>query len=301
MKKQSNAAKAKESDLPAIPGRFCNLMNDVAFQWVFGRESNKDLLIALLNEFIPGRRISDLSFNKQRQVPFSREFKKSVFDVSCKTSDGSYIDVEVQVCGQEHFEDRLLYYSTFNIQGQIAEGASDYGLRPAYVVSIDSFALRHGPESGVRMLYSYSLREDLSHEMLTDALHIVFVELKHFKKKWEDIDNDKERFYFCLKHLHELSDLPDGFAEGIWAKLARQSEFAEMPVNVKKEYIRKMTTEIDKRAQIATARREGIEEGLQQGIEQTRIENARNFKSAGVSTEIICQCTGLTPEQVSAL
>ena len=63
-----------------------------------------------------------------------------------------------------------------------------------------------------------------------------------FQKKWEDIDNYKERFYFCLKHLHELSDLPDGFAEGIWAKLARQSEFAEMPVNVKKEYIRKMTT-----------------------------------------------------------
>lgn len=36
-----------------VCSKYVNLMNDVAFQWVFGQESNKDLLIALLNELIP--------------------------------------------------------------------------------------------------------------------------------------------------------------------------------------------------------------------------------------------------------
>ncbi|MCQ2050619.1 MAG: hypothetical protein MJY74_00205 [Bacteroidaceae bacterium] len=50
--------------------------------------------------------------------------------------------------------------------------------------------------------------------------------------------------------MHELKDLPDGFAQGIWAKLAQQSELAEMPSDVKAKYIKDMETEMDKRAQM---------------------------------------------------
>lgn len=39
----------------------------------------------------------------------------------------------------------------------------------------------------------------------------------------EDIYND-----FCLKHLHELEQLPERFAEGILAKLADQAKVVEM-------------------------------------------------------------------------
>lgn len=61
--------------------------------------------------------------------------------------------------------------------------------------------------------------------------------------------------------MHELERLPEGFTEGIWAKLARQSELAEMPSHVKINYIKNMTTEIDKRAQMKYATRVGLEEG----------------------------------------
>ena len=77
------------------------------------------------------------------------------------------------------------------------------------------------------ILSSYSLREDRTHKLMTDSLHFIFVELEHFDKRWEDIDNDKERFYFCIRRLHELDNLPEGFTEGIWVKLAQQSELAE--------------------------------------------------------------------------
>lgn len=39
---------------------------------------------------------------------------------------------------------------------------------------------------------------------MTDNLHFVFVELVYFNKKWEDIDNDKERFYFYALHEDRL-------------------------------------------------------------------------------------------------
>ena len=303
---------SENAQIPEIWGKYVNLMNDVAFQWVFGQESNKDLLIALLNELLPHLHIEGLEFYKQRQVSFAKNLKNSVFDISCRLTDGTYIDVEVQVKEQDWFSDRCLYYSTYFIQNQIAVGQEEYTLKPVYVISIDTFSRPHAANWDGSVLSSYSLREDRTHELMTDNLHFVFVELNNFNKKWEDIDNDKERFYFCIRHMHELKDLPDGFAQGIWAKLAQQSELAEMPSDVKAKYIKDMETEMDKRAQMKCALRKATEQGLAagraqglaQGLAEGRakiIEMARNFKKAGSDIELISQCTGLSVEEINAL
>ena len=309
--KQKNVLNGESANaqIPDICGKYVNLMNDVAFQWVFGQESNKDLLIALLNELLPHLHIEGLEFYKQRQLSFSKNLKSSVFDVSCRLTDGTYIDVEVQVKEQDWFSDRCLYYSTYCIQNQIAVGQEEYTLKPVYVISIDAFSRPHAANWDGSVLSSYSLREDRTYELMTDNLHFVFVELENFNKKWEDIDNDKERFYFCIRHMHELKDLPDGFAQGIWAKLAQQSELAEMPSEVKTKYIKDMVTEMDKRAQMKCALRkateqglaEGRAQGLEQGLEQGKLETARKMKADGLDAELICKYTGLAPEQITEL
>ena len=315
-RKTNTGAAAPDTSSAALCGKYVNLMNDVAFQWVFGRESNKDLLIALLNELIPGVHIEDLNFYKQRQISYAKNLKNSVFDVSCRLTDGSYVDVEVQVCPQDWFADRCLYYSTYCIQEQVKTGQESYLLKPVYIVSIDAFTLSHRTGWDGSIQSSYSLREDRTHELMTDSLHFVFVELEHFDKSWKDIDNDKERFYFCIRHLHELDNLPEGFTEGIWAKLAQQSELAEMPSELKNKYIRNMTTEIDKRAQLKYAERKGREAGLAEGLEKglaegmekgleagraEKLEAVRKMKEDGLSAETICRYTGLTLEQIMEL
>ena len=115
--------------------------------------------------------------------------------------------------------------------------------------------------------------------------------------EWEDIDNDKERLYFCLKHLHELEQLPECFAEGIWAKLADQAKVVEMEPEVKEQYIRIMETEIDRRAQLEYAREEGMAKGMAEGEAIGRTESmaeaARKMKSMRMPVETICEVTGL--------
>lgn len=304
MKRESKRLKILSNQMPEsmICGKYVNLLNDVAFKWVFAREANKDLLIALLNELIPELHIKSLEFYKNTRQSYAKELKDSVFDVACRLTDGTQIDIEVQVRAQDWFADRCLYYSTYCIQDMVQRGQMEYTLKPVYIVSIDAFARRHAPGWDGSILSSYSLREDHTHELMTDNLHFVFVELAHFNKKWEDIDNDKERFYFCIQHLHELDDLPEGFAEeGIWARLARQSEFAAMESDVKIKYIKAMTTEIDRSAQMIYAKRIAREEGLAEGVEQTRLTTARNLKSEGIPADVIAKCTGLTLEQVAGL
>ena len=299
------------NDIEGLRGPFAKLTNDVAFGWVFGR--NKDLLIALLNAFIPDRQITDVSLYRENQLPYSKEFKKSIFDVSCRTDDGSFIDVEVQVENQGHFADRCLYYSTFNIQSQVVEGAADYLLNPVYIISIDSFTRRHGPEWDGAVLNSYSIREDRTGERMTDALHFIFVELPLFKKSSVELDNDKERFYFCLKHLHQLEESPEGLEGGIFGKLVGQAKLNAMPAELKQEYIKDMTTEIDKRAQLkyaieqglekgrAEGRAEGREEGVSEGEAKGKSEVARAMRERNMDISVIAEVTGLSAEQIRAL
>ena len=323
----------KETEEVSFSGRYADLMNDVAFQWVFGRESNRDLLVALLNEFIPDRHFTEVTLYRQRQIPFSKELKKSVFDVSCVTDDGTHVDVEVQVRKQDWFADRCLYYSTFGIQRQVSEKSQEYTLKPVYVVSIDAFTRRHGKEWDGSVLSHYSLYESRTGEQMTDSLHFVFVELGHFNKKWEELANDRERLYFCFKHLKEMNQLPEDFENGMLARLAGQSEVANMPENVRTQYFKNMTTEIDRRAQMLCAIREGRAQGLAEGLAEGKaqglaegkaegkaqglaeglaegeakgrkegvIETAAKLKAAGIAPDIISQCTGLTVDAIAAL
>ena len=66
-----------------------------------------------------------------------------------------------------------------------------------------------------------------------------------------------------------------------------------------------MTTEIDRQNIIYTARMDGKEEGLAEGLEKGRAEekrdNARNFKNLGVDIDIIVKATGLTKKEVESL
>ena len=58
-----------------------------------------------------------------------------------------------------------------------------------------------------------------------------------------------------------------------------------------------MTTERDIRNQILTARNQGVEQGIQQGKE----EDASNLLKLGVDIGVVSRATGLSVEQINAL
>ena len=82
-----------------------------------------------------------------------------------------------------------------------------------------------------------------------------------------------------------------------------------MPLDVKKEYIRIMTTERDKQAQLNYARSQGLEEGLAkgraEGVEagklEEKLDTALKLKAEGIAIDVIAKCTGLTEEQIAKL
>ena len=306
--------------------KYADLLNDDVFKLVFGRESTKDVMIEFLNQVIPDRTIEDLEFIDKEMHPIERDLKGSVYDMCCKTNDGSRIIVEVQRRKQPFYPERAIYYSTFQIQRQVESGAEYYDFLPVYVVSILDFMIDNDPEcNSVRTTYRFY--EETSHRLLTDRVTFIFIELPKFKKTIDELDgNILEGMYFCFKNMSALKDRPQVLDHQIFEKIFEVSELYNMDQDLREKVIHKMTTERDLRNQMAYAREEaireglaegkaqglaegraegraegkaqGIAEGLEQGRKEQQIKIARTLKSKGLDISMIAECTGLSVEEI---
>ena len=126
--------------------RYADLLDDEVFKLVFGRESSKDVMIEFLNQVIPDRKIVDLEFIDKEMHPVERDCKGSVYDMFCKTDDGSRVIVEVQRRKQPFYPERAIYYSTFQVQRQVEAGAEYYNFLPVYVINILNFKMNENAD-----------------------------------------------------------------------------------------------------------------------------------------------------------
>ncbi len=82
-------------------------------------------------------------------------------------------------------------------------------------------------------------------------------------------------------------------------------KFSSLDDEDKKNYINYMQTARDTYNQLEYAKKKGREEGLQKGLEkglqQGRREIAVNMLRNGLSFQTICDCTGLSAEEITKL
>ena len=271
--------------------KYADLLDDDVFKLVFGRESSKDVMLEFLNQVIDDRTIVDLDFMDKEMKSHDRTKKDSVYDMFCRTDDGSRIIVEVQRRKQPFYPERSLYYSTFQIQSQVDSGAADYGFLPVYVINILNFNLDVN-DCNPEVKTVYRLYEKDNHTLLTDRLTFIFLELKKFQKTIDELNgNILEGICFCLKHMPMLSERPDNLDHDIFRKIFEVSELLKMDEETRSKVIHKMTTERDLRNQMAYARQEAIEEGreegraigLEMGIAEGRAEGIAEGRAEGIA------------------
>ena len=293
--------------------KYADLLDDDVFKLVFGRESTKDVMIEFLNQVIPDRRIADLEFIDKEMHPVERDCKGAVYDMFCKTDDGSRIIVEVQRRKQPFYPERALYYSTFQIQRQVEAGAEEYDFLPVYVVNLLDFEVDKD-SSDRKVMSVYRLYEEQSHRLLTDRVTFIFIELPKFNKTIDELDgNILEGMYFCFKNMTVLESRPKVLDHQVFAKIFEASELYNMDKITRDKVLHKMTTERDLRNQMAYARKEAIAEGLAEGraeglaegraegLTEATMQIAKNMRSMELDVEVISKVTGLPVDEIEKL
>ena len=278
--------------------KYVNLLDDLGFKHVFGRDENKEILIAFLNEIIPDKQIIDLEHIRNEQVPFDPETKASVFDLYCETQDGSRIVVELQREEQFDYIDRAIYYGAFPIQNQIAKGKKRYTFSAVYVINILNFNLveLRGDNNPVS---TFRLKELKTNKILSHKYTLIFIELSKFAKRLEEIspDNILEGYLYFLRNMHNFKEQPKEFQQQIWDKLFNAARVAKMNRQERQAYIKKMNTERDRINQWEFA----MEQAKTKGIAEEKMTIAKSMKLEGISVDIICKCTGLSLEEIENL
>ena len=292
-----------------IDFKYADLLNDDVFKLVFGQESTKDVMIEFLNQVINDRTIVDVDFMDKEMHPDMRRSKGSVYDLLCRTDDGSKVIVELQRRKQDSYAERMLYYSMHQILKQVESGESSFDFCPVYVISILNFTLEQN--AGIPDVRTvYRLYEEKYNRLLTDRVTYIFLELPKFAKEEDQLDgNVLDGMYFCLKNMTRMVEKPKVLTHSVFNRIFSITELYNMDEETRLKILDSMTTERDLKNQFAYARKEGravgIEEGRAEGRAEGRKEErillATKMKAEGLALEVISRVTGLSQEECASL
>ena len=293
---------------------FIDLKRDYAFKWTFGTPGHEDLLLQLLQGLLPEKQIKSASLGPQEQQSDREDAQRGVFDILCDTDDGSSLTIEMQVCPQADFNDRMVFYSSFPIRNHVGKGAlkdgeentyQRYKLPPIYTIGILNFELQSVSKSN-RILRHFSIREDEDEKaQFTDSIHYITVELPKFKKNSSSLSSSQDYILYLIKNMGKMKHIPKELIGKGFDKLLETCMFANMKQQEQMNYIRRLMADMDREGQLGYARHQGLKEGeakgRAEGEAKSRAQIAAAMKAKGYPTQEIAEMTGLTQEQIAEL
>ena len=300
-------------------GKYIDPMTDYGFKKIFKNDQHKRLILELLqNVFDPG--IADVEFVDSEHLGETEDDRRAYFDVQCRTADGRRFIVEVQLRDQRFFPERAVYYSTFLVAEQAAKGIWDYDFQPVHFLGLMNFDMRGIDPSASKdaFIHRYSLRDDDTHQLLTDRLSYVFMEVARFEKPWHECRTFEEKFLFYMKNLPTFAESPERLEDGgYFEELVHAAEYAALSRDEKRNYLNSVKMKGDYQNTIDFAREQGLEEGFNkgheagiaegreigvaEGMQKKALETAISLKAAGVDLFIIAEATGLSEAKIATL
>ncbi len=291
--------------------KFINPFTDFGFKKIFGSEENKELLIHFLNTLLPANhQIKNLTYKRTDLLGNSQEDRKVIYDLYCHGTDGSRFIVEMQKAKQTYFKDRTVFYSTFPIQEQGVQGEEwNYQLKAVYAIAILDFNLSVTNSKVIRRV----MLKDDDNEVFYEKLLYLYLVMPQFKLQLNDLKTYQDKWLFVLKNLHDLSEIPVIFRDGVFKKLFEVADMASLSREERFDYEQSLknyrdfknvtdTAKTEGRAEgKAEGKIEGIAEGKIEGKMEAAMEIAKKLLANGASTELVIAATGLSATVVQQI
>jgi predicted transposase/invertase (TIGR01784 family) len=300
--------------------KYLDPTNDFAFRRIFGAEKNKDILIHFLNDMLvfKGKNpIIDVTFLKTILDPEIAYKKTSIVDILCRDNKGNQYIVEMQVASSKGFEKRAQYYASKAYISQARQGGKYENLKEIIFVAItnfDMFPKKKGWKSDHVILDKDSYEHDLKDFSFT------FIELPKFHKDIDQLTNITEKWCYFFKHAKETSekDIERLVGQDIIIRKAyeemnrfnwNETELLTYEQEQKHEWDHQaiMAYRHDQGMEkgieigIEKGREERIEIGVEKGREEERIEIGRTLLSEDVDVEHLVKVTKLSREKICKL
>ncbi len=278
---------------------------DFAFKKIFGRENNKDILIAFLNDMLKGRnksKIKDVTLIPTSLDPDAAAKKQSIVDVMCLDEKGNRYVVEMQVARDNGFVQRAEHYAAKTYTSQMDKGDEYEDLKEVIFLAIVDFDMF--PKKKWYKSYHATLDQE-THERDLKGLSFTFFVLSKFNKKLAYLKTMEDKWLYFLKHAGEIHgpDLKkfigsDKIIERAFEEL-NQYYWSDIEINTYEQDLKRIRVN---RSVMRTAIKDGIEIGEERG--EKRGEKRGLRKTAlrmlikGARNDYVVDITGLSHIEV---
>jgi len=251
---------------------FIDLKIDYAFKMVLGREGREPSLRNFLNAMLyDGTAVIKSIEILNPYLPGQVESLKDTFvDVLAKLNDGSIVIIEMQMSMKPDFFKRMIFNVAKKYSTQLQSGEYYSELNPVIGLVVANFVY---PEAAAitRPITKYALLETSDHILYPDSqeFQIAIVELPKFQKHLEQLEDEADMWLYLLNYADGLAEVPPKMAQV--AEIQKAFEAAKKanlsPIELDELEKRRMYA-MEAEANLAWARQNALEEGLQQGLQQ---------------------------------
>ncbi len=279
--------------------------DDRVFKLILTAPEAKPVLMDLIAAIIQ-RPVVNVVVRNNEIPPGDTEEKAERFDVNCQTDDGSQVDLEIQASrieedvGGKHqnLKGKSIYYLCDLHSSQPSKGVRRYDrLARTYQVTFCSYTVFPDRDE---YLNSFSMRHDQDNELLSDAIHIVYVELSKLqeimKKSVTDM-TDLEKWAIFFRYASEPT-CRETVNEVIASKEVLQMA-GDLLMSISQDereravFRSRRMYQTDMQSNIATAE--------DRGRTERDMEYIKNLTRLGFTLEQIMEISGLPLEEVEHL
>ncbi len=279
--------------------------DDRVFKLILTSQDAKPVLMDLVSTIIGQPVVSVAVRNNEIPVGDTEE-KAERLDVNCVIDDGSQVDLEMQASRIEedvggahnNLKGKSVYYLCDLHSSQSSKGVKRYDkLARTYQVTFCSYTVFPDRE---RYVNSFSMRHDEDNELLSDAIHVVYVELSKLEEIIEKSVSDMtdlEKWSVFLQY----ADIPA--QRDIVNKVIESKEVLQMAGNLlmsisqdereRAVFRSRRMYQTDRESDLATAE--------DRGEQRRAMAIARNLLGINLPIDQIVATTGLTREEVARL
>ena len=281
--------------------KFADPRNDIAFKKIFGDERHKEVLISFLNsvlDFIDDKAIIDVKIDNTYQLSTIEELKDTILDIKATNKSGEEFIVEMQKKNIGDFAKRSLYYTSKAYVSQIKKAEDYLTLKKVYYIAIVDFTIFDNIDFISRHLI---INQETTKQDLKD-FEFTFIELPKFNLNLSQCDTLAKKWIYFIKNASDLELIPNELKDIKEFQTAFETANTYTWKSKELEYYDKVSLKIgDDKNALMVAKKEGIEQGIEQGEKNKAIEIAKNSIKQGLDDNTISLITGLSTQEIKSL
>ena len=262
--------------------------------------------------------IENITYLNNESDADTRKKHRVIFDLKCKLSNGEYVIVEMQNERQSFIDRRILYYMSRGVsqQGDIVSHNGDivtreekrewdFDIKKVIGVFLFNFNVPGEEDCPVSRHCIVNVSKRGKH-ISNDLFEYWKIQLPHFRSKIfkpEDCKKLLDCWLFNISNMDKMNTTMPFITKS--AGLSRLNELGRFHAMSQKEQDRYIKENFDDvvviKDVIKVKMQESREEGRAEGERAKSLETAAKMKLRGYSVDVICDITGLTPDEVGKL